>query len=136
MTLQLRVSTFRRVFRRNPNSGTATRAPYTATAWRSWSILSESAANSHSVGRRPSTVGLNHPLGKTSLADLRRGHSLTVVVQKRALIRRTLLRWYERAGLPWDALSSQIAHSIRCKKETGYEKEYHCEEEPEGTLEE
>ena len=79
-------------------------------------------------------VGLFHPRLHAGLS--RRLHSLTVVAQKRELILRTLLRWYERAGLPWDALSSQIAHSIRCKKETGYEKEYHCEEEPEGTLEE
>ena len=27
------------------------------------------------------------------------------------------------------AVNSRLAHSIRCKKETGYEKEYHCEEE-------
>jgi hypothetical protein len=32
-------------------------------------------------------------------------------------------RWYEKAGLPRDAVSSPKTHSIRCKKETGYEEE-------------
>jgi len=32
-----------------------------------------------------------------------------------------ILRWYEKAGLPRDALSSQLRTHSKCKKETGYE---------------
>jgi hypothetical protein len=33
-----------------------------------------------------------------------------------------VLRWYERAGLQRDALSSQLRTHSKCKKETSHEK--------------
>jgi len=85
-------------------------------------------ARINELGYQPDWMARSLAMGRTfkiglilpDLTEVRHNHSLTVVARNgsRGFYGTC---WYEKAGLPRDALSSQLRTHSKCKKETGYE---------------